>query len=70
MWPFRRLLLRRHVMVNLTSGRAIEGVLVKQLGPILLLKNAHVYEPGTDGPAVADGDVVIERTKVDFIQAL
>lgn len=64
-----RTVLRRRVVVNLLSGSAIEGVLVRQRGPLLHLKNAVLHERGAD-PAQLDGEAVIERTQVDFIQAL
>ena len=69
MRSYRRLVVHRRVVVNLVSGRAIEGVLVAQDGPLLHVKDARVHEPGAD-PAAVDGDVVIERDRVDFIQAL
>lgn len=69
MRAFQRVVVRRRVVVNLLSGRAIEGVLVKQDGPLLCLKNAHIHEQGAE-PAAVDGEVVIERSQVDFIQAL
>jgi small nuclear ribonucleoprotein (snRNP)-like protein len=60
---------RRRVLVNLLSGRAVEGVLVRRDGPLVVLKDAHLHEPGAEHAAV-DGDVVIERAQIDFIQAL
>lgn len=65
-----RVVVHRRVLVNLTSGRAIEGLLVKQAGPLLFVKDARVHEPGATGPVPVDGEVVIERDRVDFIQAL
>lgn len=64
-----RTVIHRRVVVNLLSGRAIEGVLVRQTGPLLHIKDARVHEPGAD-PSPVDGEVVIERSQVDFIQAL
>lgn len=69
MWPWRRLVVHRRVVVNLLSGRAIEGVVVDQDGPLLCIKDALLHEPGAE-PSKVDGSVVIERTQVDFIQAL
>lgn len=60
---------RRKVVVNFRDGQAVEGVLFKQAGPLLVVKNATMLEPGAD-PLPLDGDVVIERDKVLFIQAL
>lgn len=69
MYPFRRFVVHRRVVVNLLSGRAIEGVVLSQDGPLLVVGDARLYEPGTE-PSKVDGQVVIERSQVDFIQAL
>lgn len=66
---YRRLVLHRRVMINLTTGKAIEGVLVKQAGPLLLLKDARLHEGGGE-PVPLDGEAVVERDRVDFMQAL
>lgn len=58
----------RRVIVNLKSGRAVDGVLVRRSGPLLFLKNAALLEQGVD-PVGLDGETVIERAEVDFIQA-
>jgi small nuclear ribonucleoprotein (snRNP)-like protein len=65
-----RLVTRRRVLVNLVSGRTVEGVLFKKAGPLLLVKDARVYERGANGAVPVDGEVLIERSSVDFIQAL
>ena len=64
-----RVIVHRRVVVNLLSGRAVEGVLVRQTGPLLHIKDAVLHEPGAE-PSPVDGEVVIERPQVDFIQAL
>ena len=64
-----RAVVHRRVVVNLLSGRAVEGVLVRQTGPLLHLKDARLHEPEA-GSAPMDGEVVIERSQVDFIQAM
>lgn len=66
---YRRTVVNRRVIVNLTTGKAIDGVLVRQSGPLLILKGASLLEPGAD-PVPMDGEVVVERDRVDFIQAL
>jgi small nuclear ribonucleoprotein (snRNP)-like protein len=65
---FRRTLERRTVIVNLFDGNAIQGVLYRQDGPLLVLKNAAYLERGAE-PLPLDGDTIIERDKVLFIQA-
>lgn len=69
MSAYTRLVVRRRVVVNLKDGRAIDGVLFKQAGPLLVLVNAHLLEPGAD-PFPLDGEAVVERSEVSFIQAL
>ncbi|MGO2080273.1 hypothetical protein [Glutamicibacter arilaitensis] len=58
----------RRVVVNLKSGRAVDGALVRRSGPLLFLKNAFLLEEGRD-PVPLDGETVIERAEVEFMQA-
>lgn len=58
----------RRVVVNLKSGRAVDGLVVRRTGDVLFLKNAVLLEPGAE-PAPLDGETVVERAEVDFIQA-
>lgn len=55
------------VLVNLEDGRAFDAVLYDQRGPLLVLRNATLLTPDED-PVTVDGEVVIERMKVSFIQ--
>lgn len=68
MGAFRKVLLLRRVVVNLVDGASIAGVLYRDPGNLLVLKNATYFEPGVE-PVELDGDTVIERTKVLFVQA-
>ena len=68
MGAFRKVLLLRSVVVNLVDGSSISGVLYRDPGPLIVLKNAVYLEPGSQ-PVDLDGDTVIERDKVLFIQA-
>lgn len=65
---WRRCVARRRVIVNLRSGAAVAGVLVAQRGPLLFLRNATLHEQGQQVPV--DGEAVIERSQVDWIQTL
>lgn len=67
MW-WRRLRKTR-LLVNLDNGSAVEGVLLRQRGPLLFLVDARLHEPGRD-PVRLDGEVVIERPRVLFTQAI
>lgn len=68
MGAFRRVLVHRQVVVNLVDGSSIQGVLYNDPGNLIVLKNALYLEPGAE-PAPLDGDTVIERDKVLFVQA-
>jgi len=64
----KRLVLRRRVLVNLRSGRAITGTLWVRRGRTLVLKSAELLESGN--PTVPmDGDVILDRDQVEFVQA-
>lgn len=69
MFPFRRLLWRRRVIVNLVDGSAFDGILYRQNGPLLVLRDATRLERGAE-PLQLDGEAVIERDRVLYIQAL
>jgi hypothetical protein len=62
-----RTLVRRKVVVNMLSERAFVGVLWAQRGPLLILRNVVMHEPGAE-PQAVDGEVVVERDQVEFIQ--
>lgn len=59
----------RRCVVNLKTGRAVDGVLVRRDGGLLFLKNAVLLEPGQE-PAAIDGEAVVQSGDIDFIQAL
>lgn len=59
-------LVRQHVVVN-TAERAFAGILWAQRGPLLVLRNVEIHEPGAK-PQAVDGEVVVERSRVEFIQ--
>ena len=67
LFAWRRVEARR-VVVNLKSGQAVDGRLVNRRGPLLFLRNAHLHE-GPGDPVALDGEVIIDRAEVDFIQA-
>jgi hypothetical protein len=68
--------LLRSVLVNLTADnpdrdrdRVISGVLWASRGAWLTVKDAQVQE-GSGTPMKVDGEVVVHRDKVSFIQVL
>ncbi|MFC9429260.1 hypothetical protein [Streptomyces sp. NPDC056987] len=68
MFAWRRTAVRKRVVVNL-ADKAFTGILWKQAGPLLVLRDARLLHPGAPEVPV-DGEVVIERTKVEFTQVL
>lgn len=70
MRAFMRVAVRRRVVVNIDDGEgsAIEGVLFNETGPLLVLKNATLLQAGRD-PVRLDGDTIIERSRILFVQA-
>lgn len=58
---------RKRAVVNLVTGTAISGVLFEQAGPLLVMKEATVHEAGAE-PLQADGELLVELSKVDYIQ--
>ncbi|WP_237341852.1 hypothetical protein [Williamsia soli] len=63
------LLIKRRVVVNLKSGTAVAGVIVGDDPERLTLKGVEVIEPGATAPTPADGEILIDRDHVDYIQA-
>lgn len=66
---YKRLAVAHTVLVNLTTGSAIRGVLYEQRGALLHLMNAELLETGME-PVPMSGSVLIEREKVAFIQVV
>lgn len=64
---FHRWPLLRRVLVNLNDDRAFDAVLYARRGPLLVLRDVRLIEPGLD-PVALDGEVIIERPRVAFIQ--
>lgn len=69
MWgwfPWRRTAVRKRVVVNL-ADRAFSGVLWAKRGPLLVLRDVVLMQHGAaDTPM--DGEVIVERARVEFIQ--
>lgn len=63
----RRLVARKRVLVRLHSGTALTGVLWQRRGRLLVLKQATLLEVDAE-PAQMDGDVVVDRDQVEFLQ--
>lgn len=63
--------LLRRVLVNLTTDKdtALRGVLWRTRGPWLVLRQVELLKPQTK-PTLMDGDVIVHRSHVAFIQVL
>jgi hypothetical protein len=68
MFAWRRTAVRKGVVVNL-ADKAFSGILWAQRGPLLVLRDVELLEAGR-APQKVDGEVVIERSRVQFIQVL
>lgn len=56
------------VLVNLTDGTAISGLLIREKGRLLVLNDATLYRDDAE-PAPLDGHVYIERDRILYLQA-
>lgn len=66
---YKRLVVHRRVIVNLTTGTAFSGILWDQKGDLLVLRRAELLEAGVS-PTPVDGEVLIERARVEYVQAI
>ncbi len=56
------------VIVNLKTDKAFRGILWSQHGDLLVLRNVTLLDRGQETPV--DGEVVVERSNVDFLQVV
>jgi hypothetical protein len=61
-WP-----VYERVLVNLIDGSALDGVLIRRSGPLIVLSDTVLYTRGAE-PQRLDGTVYIERDRVLFMQ--
>lgn len=66
-WTWRPLIKRRAV-VQLDDGTAFDGVVMSRRGPLLVLADVTVRIAGN--AQRIDGPVVVERTRVVFVQVV
>lgn len=65
---WRRTAVRRRVVVNL-EDKAFAGVLWAKRGPLLVLRDVTLMQHGA-AETPMDGEVVVERARVEFIQVM
>lgn len=68
MFAWRRTAVRKRVIVNLPD-RAFRAILWAKRGPLLVLRDVELLEAGR-APQSVDGEVVVERARVEFVQVL
>lgn len=65
-----RPLLRRRVVLVLRTEVTVEGILWRRAGPLLVLRDVTVHlDPAAKGTPV-DGEFVVERDKIEWMQAV
>lgn len=64
-----RVAVRRRVVVNLSDGSAVDGVLLRRHRTLLVMGDATLLLPSAE-PSRVDGDLVIERSRVLYLQAV
>lgn len=58
----------QRVVINLKSGTAVMGVMVAKKRTFCVIKDAEVIDPGARTPSRADGEIVVEKSEIDYIQ--
>lgn len=69
---FRPYPVLRTAIVNLKTGTAFRGIVWRRRGGYIVLRKAELIaeEGATSQPRPVDGEVMIERANVDFIQVV
>lgn len=65
----RRRMTNRKVLVSLMSGNGISGVCTHDGRTTVVLRGAVVHQPDAE-PAPADGELIIDRINIDYVQLL
>lgn len=60
---------KRKVIVNTKTGKAFRGILWRRSFGLLVLKQAELLTSGREVVGM-DGDVVVQKENVDFMQVL
>ena len=68
MRAYAKLAVNRRVVVNLADGSAVEGVLWNERGPLVVLKDALLHAAGAMVGQPMQGEVLIERDRILFVQ--
>ena len=68
-WPWHALM-RRRVLIVTSHDITIEGILWTRRGPLMLLKDARVFVTPGNPPTQVDGEMVIERDRIEWMQVV
>ncbi len=66
-WPFNRYPVKQQVIVNTKTDKSFKGLLWQKTSDYLILRGARMLR-GRDTPIALDGELVIYRDNVDFLQ--
>lgn len=66
---FNRWPVYERVLANLTDGSALDGVLIRKTGPLIVLSDCTLYSAAGQ-PQSLDGEVYIERGRVLYLQSV
>ncbi len=67
---YRPIVLHRRIMVNLVDGKAMNGVLWDERPGLLVLRDTWLHVPGSPDPTHLDGEIVVDRERIAFVQVL
>lgn len=70
MRAYSRVVLHRRILVNLDDGTTLEGVLWDEQGELLVLRGALLHDQANGEPVPMDGDILVERRRIRFSQAV
>lgn len=65
--PWSRLAVRRRVVINLVDGTAMQGILFRKVGDLLVIREAVYLEAGHE-PLPIDGEALIDINSVIYTQ--
>jgi len=68
-WPFNRYPVKQQVIVNTKSDKAFKGLLWQKTSGYLVLRDVKMLRE-RDAPIALDGELVIYRENVDFVQVV
>ncbi|QGJ87557.1 Ro-like RNA binding protein [Gordonia phage Faith5x5] len=59
---------QQRVVINLKSGTAVIGVVTAKKRTFCVVRDAAIVSVGAPSPVPADGEIVVDRNEIDYIQ--